>query len=239
MCASIHQGLCHSPPHRFQRCWKRSLCSRATVAQPVGSSSHGGETEHLDSIAALHSGTYMASSSWGARRDYPSSHQDYEMLEEAGRGVSATVGDTLLCVAACRIGSPVPSVLDRAHTQVWKALCKPLNEVVAIKLLDLESVDCSLVGCCCLQTGCRPVWPTASVGNCRHGAGRNSTRSSDDAAAVAPQCAPAVLLLRAPPAPLDGDAVRGGWLRAQHHEVCLRGGVAVGRLHSTSKLRQA
>ena len=40
------------------------------------------------------------------------------------------------------------SVLDRAHTQVWKALCKPLNEVVAIKLLDLESVDCSLVCCC-------------------------------------------------------------------------------------------
>lgn len=29
--------------------------------------------------------------------------------------------------------------------QVWRALCKPYNEVVAVKLLDLENMNCSLV----------------------------------------------------------------------------------------------
>jgi hypothetical protein len=29
--------------------------------------------------------------------------------------------------------------------QVWKALCIPYNEEVAVKLLDLENVNCSLV----------------------------------------------------------------------------------------------
>ena len=32
------------------------------------------------------------------------------------------------------------------YTQVWRAHCKTYDEVVAIKLLDLESVNCSLVG---------------------------------------------------------------------------------------------
>eukprot|EP00891_Asterochloris_glomerata_P007781 jgi/Astpho2/7781/Aster-06073 len=51
------------------------------------------------------------------RKDYPTSAEDYELLEEAGRGVSATV---------------------------WRAHCKPLNEYVAVKLLDLENLNCSL-----------------------------------------------------------------------------------------------
>ena len=29
--------------------------------------------------------------------------------------------------------------------QVWRALCLPFNEEVAVKLLDLENVNCSLV----------------------------------------------------------------------------------------------
>lgn len=35
--------------------------------------------------------------------------------------------------------------------QVWRALCRPYNEVVAVKLLDLENMNCSLV---CVE-GCR------------------------------------------------------------------------------------
>ncbi|CAK0760674.1 hypothetical protein CVIRNUC_002790 [Coccomyxa viridis] len=50
-------------------------------------------------------------------RDYPTSASDYKLLEECGRGVSATV---------------------------WRALCLPYNEEVAVKLLDLENVNCSL-----------------------------------------------------------------------------------------------
>lgn len=51
------------------------------------------------------------------RRDYPVSAEEYELLEEAGRGVSATV---------------------------WKARCKATGEDVAVKLLDLENLNCSL-----------------------------------------------------------------------------------------------
>ncbi|KDD76752.1 protein kinase, partial [Helicosporidium sp. ATCC 50920] len=51
------------------------------------------------------------------RREYPTSADAYELLEEAGRGVSATV---------------------------WSAICKPFNEPVAIKLMDLENMNCSL-----------------------------------------------------------------------------------------------
>lgn len=52
-----------------------------------------------------------------ARREYPVSADEYELLEEAGRGVSATV---------------------------WKARCKATGEDVAVKLLDLENLNCSL-----------------------------------------------------------------------------------------------
>lgn len=51
------------------------------------------------------------------RREYPVSAEEYELLEEAGRGVSATV---------------------------WKARCKATGEDVAVKLLDLENLNCSL-----------------------------------------------------------------------------------------------
>lgn len=57
------------------------------------------------------------SSSIVHRRDHPTSADAYELLEECGRGVSATV---------------------------YRALCKPLNEIVAVKLMNLETVNCSL-----------------------------------------------------------------------------------------------
>jgi serine/threonine-protein kinase OSR1/STK39 len=50
-------------------------------------------------------------------REYPTMAEGYELLEECGRGVSATV---------------------------WRALVKGTNEEVAIKQLDLEHMNCSL-----------------------------------------------------------------------------------------------
>eukprot|EP01026_Neomeris_dumetosa_P029463 TRINITY_DN2389_c1_g1_i1.p1 TRINITY_DN2389_c1_g1~~TRINITY_DN2389_c1_g1_i1.p1 ORF type:complete len:683 (+),score=135.85 TRINITY_DN2389_c1_g1_i1:218-2266(+) len=51
------------------------------------------------------------------QREYPSTADSYVLLEEAGRGVSA---------------------------KVWKAICVPYDEEVAVKVLDLESVNCRL-----------------------------------------------------------------------------------------------
>ena len=39
---------------------------------------------------------------------------------------------------------PPPTHHPAPPPQVWRAKCKPLDEEVAIKLLDLESVNCSL-----------------------------------------------------------------------------------------------
>lgn len=51
-------------------------------------------------------------------KKFPLNAQDYELYEEVGEGVSATV---------------------------YRALCIPLNEVVAIKVLDLEKCNNDLV----------------------------------------------------------------------------------------------
>lgn len=50
-------------------------------------------------------------------REFPTDASAYELLEDCGRGVSATV---------------------------HRAICKPLNEVVAIKKLNLENMNCNL-----------------------------------------------------------------------------------------------
>lgn len=50
-------------------------------------------------------------------RELPPGPQHYEILDDCGRGVSATV---------------------------HRALCKPLNEIVAIKKMNLESLNCDL-----------------------------------------------------------------------------------------------
>lgn len=49
---------------------------------------------------------------------FPANSKDYELFEEIGEGVSATV---------------------------YRALCIPLNKIVAIKILDLEKCGSDLV----------------------------------------------------------------------------------------------
>lgn len=61
-----------------------------------------------------------------SEKKYPVNAKDYNLHEEVGEGVSATV---------------------------YKALCIPLNEVVAIKVLDLEKCNndlvCGSISCSC------------------------------------------------------------------------------------------
>ena len=60
-------------------------------------------------------------------RRFPANPKDYKLYEEVGEGVSATV---------------------------YRALCIPLNEIVAIKVLDLEKCNNDLVCMIFLST----VW---------------------------------------------------------------------------------
>lgn len=105
---------------------------------------------------------------WGSRPPaalaYPGAGAAY-----AARACAATSGSSdgslqrplLACWLACtpRRVRPWPGPLVR--TQVYRAICKQYNEEVAIKLLDLENMNCSLdeivreaqaraqAGCCC------------------------------------------------------------------------------------------
>lgn len=54
------------------------------------------------------------------QKAYPTSAADYKLQEEIGQGVSALV---------------------------YRAVCIPYNEVVAVKVLDLEKCNNSLVRC--------------------------------------------------------------------------------------------
>ncbi|KAB1214464.1 Serine/threonine-protein kinase fray2 [Morella rubra] len=51
------------------------------------------------------------------KKKYPIGQEHYTLFEEVGQGVSASV---------------------------HRALCKPFNEIVAIKILDLERSSCDL-----------------------------------------------------------------------------------------------
>ncbi len=88
-------------------------------------------------------------------REYPVSADEYELLEEAGRGVSATVRQlSRLSVLSGLVLSAwlCIQLFTMLFCQVWKARCKATGEDVAVKLLDLENLNCSLVGCriaCC------------------------------------------------------------------------------------------
>lgn len=88
-------------------------------------------------------------------REYPVSADEYELLEEAGRGVSATVRHlSMLSVLNGLVLSAwlCIQLFTVLFCQVWKARCKATGEDVAVKLLDLENLNCSLVGCrtaCC------------------------------------------------------------------------------------------
>ena len=56
----------------------------------------------------------------------PTAASEYELLEEIGQGVSA---------------------------KVWRARCKPLDEIVAIKILDLERQDPGKLARGCQRAG--------------------------------------------------------------------------------------
>ncbi|QDZ25714.1 serine/threonine-protein kinase [Chloropicon primus] len=62
-----------------------------------------------------HSSTNVASAT--AKKTYPTSAADYEVLDVVGQGVSA---------------------------KVFRALCKPLNEIVAVKTIELEGMNSNL-----------------------------------------------------------------------------------------------
>ena len=64
------------------------------------------------------SGEKAAAGGGSERRKYPIHVDDYELYEEIGQGVSAIV---------------------------YRALCKPLDEVVAVKVLDFERTNSDLV----------------------------------------------------------------------------------------------
>ena len=73
-------------------------------------------------------------------------------MEECGRGVSATVSRPTLTLlpslpglCRARLGSQCACVTLHLGEQVWRAKVKETGEEVAVKLLDLESVNCSLV----------------------------------------------------------------------------------------------
>lgn len=114
-------------------------------------------------------------------REYPADASQYELLDDCGRGVSATVRRAwprqgVACgqrharaaggtqqrapAGAARRGARTAARRRRCRTQrththalpaaprppqVHRALCKPLNEIVAVKKLNLESINCNLV----------------------------------------------------------------------------------------------
>ena len=103
-----------------------------------------------------------------ARRDYPADASMYELLDDCGRGVSATVraraARPQLPPPAAAARPPtavaVPPRASRAHAprpllrarprprpprQVHRALCVPLQEIIAVKKMNLESMPCDLV----------------------------------------------------------------------------------------------
>lgn len=79
----------------------------------------------------------------------PTKASDYELLEEIGQGVSAKARRGAPTRGRCgrartrrsRHGSPTPPRPYSPAPQVYRALCKPTNEIVAIKVLDLERQD--------------------------------------------------------------------------------------------------
>jgi serine/threonine protein kinase len=72
----------------------------------------------------------------GERRKYPIHVEDYELYEEIGQGVSAVV---------------------------YRALCKPLDEIVAVKVLDFERTNSDLVRACATPHHSRLIRSTTPI----------------------------------------------------------------------------
>lgn len=74
------------------------------------------------------------------RKMYPTSPEAYELHEEIGLGVSAWV--------RCTILKPITTILALSNVrtgaaQVYRAVCLAFNEVVAIKIMDLDNTEIS------------------------------------------------------------------------------------------------
>lgn len=105
--------------------------------------------------------------------------------------------------------------------QVWMARVKATGEDVAVKLLDLENLNCSLVSHA-------QDWQSqlvSAVVNPPVHAGRDYQRGTDNAAAAPSQCSAPALLFCAPAELVDGDALCCWRLGAQLDEVCVFRGV--------------
>ena len=71
-----------------------------------------------------------------------------------------TCNEGRLCIGRWCVGSHSQLTSLPVLLQVWRALCIPYNEEVAVKLLDLENVNCSLVRCCGSLQGSK-ICPTS------------------------------------------------------------------------------
>ena len=94
-------------------------------------------------------------------RDYPNDPDDYELLEELGKGASATVRTRSvyrvqsrcrcrLC-RRCHVMSSCFTVVQTsgsAKTQVYLAYSRTHNAEVALKIVNLDEASCNLVGIC-------------------------------------------------------------------------------------------
>ena len=130
-------------------------------------------------------------------------------MEECGRGVSATVSRPTLILlpflpALCRacLNSQCACMTIHLGKQVWRARVKETGEEVAVKLLDLESVNCSLVrlartaGGSLLCPNARDMLSPGRLVTSAVSAGGDCEGSADDEAAGASKRALPALLLR-------------------------------------------
>ncbi len=104
--------------------------------------------------------------------------------------------------------------------QVWKARCKTTGEDVAVKLLDLENLNCSLVGKRALAVINVQVRVHQLTRACC-GTGGDCQGSTNNAAAASPKCFATSLLFCSSTKSVDGHAVRCWWFCAELDQVCL------------------
>lgn len=137
---------------------------------------------------------------------------------------------------------------SRAHltsrTQVHRARVKGTGDIVAVKLMNLESMNCDLVGWWGRRTA-RRAWLHGSgrmlkliflVLTQTPAAGRDHSRGADHALLQPPERLAAPHLVRARPRAVDGHALCGRRLRAAHHEVRVpRGGVPAAASRATTR----
>ncbi len=117
--------------------------------------------------------------------------------------------------------------------QVWLAKCLPLDEEVALKILEADDLKCPLVsrshrvaslkrfskGTWCLKN--ESDFPVVFTG-------AHHARDADNARDAAPECHASLLLLCAQGAAVDGHALCGRRLPVRHHLWQLPSGKSAG-----------